>query len=161
MYIAKAVAQSDFASALYGPVYRLDYRKWFEGTDNPEELLRLKSQARGRVSAYTASLVDARFGKRFRNWFEHVPYTIDVPMLKEVSEVWQSEVAEVGDRCIVLKQCADSHWSRQAQSDSAVRETRSTHLYSALSGILRNIGKLYFGHLSCSNQTRISQTAGR
>jgi hypothetical protein len=94
-YIGRTMAPSDFASVLYGPVYRVKVDKWLVGTSDRERLNRYNPENRNKVSEWTAGLINERFGKRDRNWLCHVAYTTSVPMLQEAATIWTSELREV------------------------------------------------------------------
>ena len=56
-YVGQVMVPSDFASALYGPVYRVSPTNWVHGTSDRNILFRFNSENRNRISTFTVGLI--------------------------------------------------------------------------------------------------------
>lgn len=93
-YVGHTLVPSDFATLLYGPVFRLDGRKWLQGASG-ERVTSFSSETRSRNTRMTSALLDKRFGKRERSQLIHVAYTVPSELAQEASLTWDRELEQV------------------------------------------------------------------
>ncbi|TKA55467.1 hypothetical protein B0A53_02393 [Rhodotorula sp. CCFEE 5036] len=89
-FLTRELAITDFASPLYGPVFRLQRDLLVTGV-SPENT-HDSADGEWKGLGYSAWLLDERFGARARPYLLHIAKVISVPLLKEMQQVFISEL---------------------------------------------------------------------
>jgi len=96
--IGRPLSPADISTALFGPVFRIYPASWIHGVTSPEEAMEtLPGEGNARTLPNTMRLLDERFGKRDRNYPEHVAYTLPRSIMDEVARIWESELTQTAE----------------------------------------------------------------
>lgn len=92
-FLTRNLTRSDFASPLFGSVFRM------------QNDLQVSSTAKGISKAdlegewpslgYSNWLLDQRFGARSRPYLQHFVKSFPTPLMEEISSIWGQELTEV------------------------------------------------------------------
>ncbi|CAH7669509.1 hypothetical protein BY996DRAFT_4582785 [Phakopsora pachyrhizi] len=92
-FLLNRFSLGDFATEFWGPVFRIQWDLFvdddsLEGRNSPGDLGEWTSLK------YTNWLLSQRFGKRTRRYLSHTSKVLGVESLREVSNIWYSEIDE-------------------------------------------------------------------
>lgn len=94
-YIGRPLTASDISTRILGPIFRIYPYSWSTGALTLEDAMNIDGEGNARVMPNTLRHVDNRFGRRDRNYLEHVAVTLPAAAMDEVAMTWAEELKEV------------------------------------------------------------------
>lgn len=94
-FIGRPLNASDISTRLLGPIFRIYPFSWITGALSFEDVMAIDGEGNARVMPNTMRLIDDRFGRRDRNYPEHIAATLPAAMMDEVASIWAEELKEV------------------------------------------------------------------
>jgi len=95
--IGRPLSPADISTILFGPIFRIYPASWIHGVASPEEAMEIDGEGNARALPNTMRLLDERFGKRDRNYPEHIGYTLPRSIMNEVAQIWESEMTQTAE----------------------------------------------------------------
>lgn len=94
-YIGRPLTASDMSTRILGPIFRIYPHSWSTGALSLEDAMAIDGEGNARVLPNTIRHLDNRFGRRDRNYPEHVAAVLPAFAMDEVAMVWADELKEV------------------------------------------------------------------
>lgn len=94
-YIGRPLTASDLSTRIFGPVFKIYPHSWSTGAETLEDAMAIDGEGNARVMPNTIRHLDNRFGRRDRNYPDHVGYVLSTSMMDEVAKIWSEELKEV------------------------------------------------------------------
>lgn len=93
-FLLRQLTQSDIHSVLYGPVFHIQAGLMVESANLWEQLRGrpLRDDGEWPSLRYSNELLDNRFGSRSRNYPVHIPRVMSMPIIRELTKVWEGEI---------------------------------------------------------------------
>lgn len=149
-YIGRPLNASDISTRILGPIFRIYPFSWITGALSFEDVMAIDGEGNARVLPNTMKLIDDRFGRRDRNYPEHIAATLPAAMMDEVASTWAEELKEVCNSFVL--QCPlpgfpnhGARFSRPQECDSEEEGQKSGYLYSLCIIQSKNNVKPHFG----------------
>lgn len=94
-YIGRPLTASDMSTRILGPVFKIYPHSWSTGALGLDDAMAIDGEGNARVLPNTIRHLDNRFGRRDRNYPEHVAVVTPAFAMDEVAKVWADELKEV------------------------------------------------------------------
>lgn len=94
-YIGRPLTASDVSTRIFGPIFKIYPFSFSTGALTLEDAMAIDGEGNARVMPNTIRHLDNRFGRRDRNYLEHVAVVLPAAAMDEVAKVWAEELKEV------------------------------------------------------------------